>query len=113
MVIAIPGCDVTKEFYPDPAVVHAHQRGMHLLVMDGPGQGASNLRNVKLTHDNYQRALMAVVDYLQTRDEIDGDAITVYTAPSRGATPARSTSPPAAVGPVSYTHLTLPTIYSV
>ncbi len=77
-VIAIPGCDVTKEFYPDPLAVHAHQRGMHMIVMDGPGQGTSNLRGIKVTHDNYERALLAVVDYLQTRDEIDGDAITVY-----------------------------------
>ena len=83
-VIAIPGCDVTKEFYPDPLAVHAHQRGMHLLVMDGPGQGTSNLRGIKVTPDNYERALLSVVDYLETRDEIDADAITIY-AISMGA----------------------------
>ena len=77
-VIAIPGCDVTKEFYPDPIAVHAHQRGMHMIVIDGPGQGTSNLRDIKLTHDNYERAMLAVVDYLETRDEVDSDAITVY-----------------------------------
>ena len=77
-VIAIPGCDVTKEFYPDPIAVHAHQRGMHMIVIDGPGQGTSNLRDIKLTHDNYERAMLAVVDYLETRDEVDSDAISVY-----------------------------------
>jgi alpha-beta hydrolase superfamily lysophospholipase len=77
-VIFIPGCDMTKEMFPDPAVVEAHQRGMHMLVIDGPGQGMSNLRNIKLTHDNYERAVLDIAGYLQTRDEVDGDAITVH-----------------------------------
>lgn len=77
-VIFVPGCDMTKEMYPDPLVVQAHQRGMHMIVMDGPGQGTSNLRGITLTHDNYERALLGVVDYLQTRDEVDAEAITVY-----------------------------------
>ena len=77
-VIFIPGCDMTKEMYPDPLVVQAHQRGMHMLVMDGPGQGTSNLREIKLTHDNYERALLGVIDYLETRNEVDSDAITIY-----------------------------------
>ena len=51
-LIYIPGCDMTKEIYPDPRVNHAHHRGMHMLVMDGPGQGTSNLRNIKLTPCN-------------------------------------------------------------
>ena len=79
VVIFIPGCDMTKEMYPDPRVVHAHHRGMHLLVMDGPGQGMGNLRGIKLTADNYERAILAVVTYLQSRKEIDADAITIYS----------------------------------
>jgi pimeloyl-ACP methyl ester carboxylesterase len=79
VVIFIPGCDMTKEMYPDPRVVHAHHRGMHLLVMDGPGQGMGNLRGIKLTAENYERAILAVVGYLQTRKEIDADAITIYS----------------------------------
>ena len=77
-VIFIPGCDMTKEMFPDPRVVEAHLRGMHMLVVDGPGQGMSNLRNIKLTHDNYERAMLGVVDYLETRDEVQSDAITFY-----------------------------------
>ncbi|HXJ83689.1 MAG TPA: alpha/beta hydrolase [Candidatus Methylomirabilis sp.] len=76
--IFIPGCDMTKEMYPDPRVVHAHQRGMHLLVMDGPGQGTSNLRKIRLTADNYERAGRAVVDYLCSRSEIEAANIVVY-----------------------------------
>lgn len=79
VVIFIPGCDMTKEMYPDPRVVHAHHRGMHLMVMDGPGQGTGNLRNIKLTHDNYERGVLAVVSYLQSRPEIDAEGITIYS----------------------------------
>lgn len=78
-LIYIPGCDMTKEIYPDPRVNHAHHRGMHMLVMDGPGQGTSNLRNIKLTPDNYERAILAVADYLQKRDEVDEDSIVVQS----------------------------------
>lgn len=75
--IFIPGCDMTKELYPYPRQNHAHQRGMHMLVMDGPGQGMSNIRKIRLTADNYEQAGSAVIDYLLTRPEIDGDKIAV------------------------------------
>ena len=78
-LIYIPGCDMTKEIYPDPRVNHAHHRGMHMLVMDGPGQGTSNLRNIKLTPDNYERAILAVAEWLQAREEVDADAIVVQS----------------------------------
>lgn len=77
-VIYIPGCDMTKEVYPDPRVNPAHLRGMHMLCMDGPGQGTGNLRGIKLTHDNYERAIIAVIDWLETRDEVDPEGITIY-----------------------------------
>ncbi|MFQ5879851.1 MAG: alpha/beta hydrolase family protein [Dehalococcoidia bacterium] len=76
-VIFIPGCDMTKEMYPPPRLNHALQRGMHLLVMDGPGQGMSNLRQIRLTADNYERAGSAVIDYLRSRPEVDADNIGV------------------------------------
>ena len=79
VLIYIPGCDMTKEIYPDPRVNHAHHRNMHMLVMDGPGQGTSNLRNIKLTPDNYERAILAVVDYLQKREEVDPDSIVIQS----------------------------------
>lgn len=78
-IIFIPGCDMTKEMYPDPQVNHAIDRGMHLLVMDGPGQGMGNLRGIKLTADNYERAVLAVVDWLEKRKEVDADKITVFS----------------------------------
>jgi 2,6-dihydroxypseudooxynicotine hydrolase len=48
---------------------------MHILSLDGPGQGECNLAGVKLTADNYERAVVAVLDYLETRPEVDPEAI--------------------------------------
>jgi pimeloyl-ACP methyl ester carboxylesterase len=78
-VIFIPGCDMTKEIYPDPQVNHALDRGMHLLSMDGPGQGTSNLRGTKLTADNYERAVIAIAKWLQGRKEVEPEKITVFS----------------------------------
>ena len=78
LVIFIPGCDMTKEIYPDPRIMQAHYRGMHMLVIDGPGQGTSNLRNIKLTPDNYERAVLAIAEYMANREEVDEDQIVVY-----------------------------------
>jgi alpha-beta hydrolase superfamily lysophospholipase len=69
---------MTKEMYPDPQINHALDRGMHLLVMDGPGQGTSNLRGTRLTADNYERSVIAVAKWLQGRKEVDPDKITVF-----------------------------------
>lgn len=77
-VIFIPGCDMTKEMYPDPRVVQAHFRGMHMLVIDGPGQGMSNIRGTKLDHGNYERAVLEIAGWLQKRPEVDPEGITVY-----------------------------------
>ena len=76
-LIVIPGCDMTKEMYPHPLGNHAGQRGMHLLTLDGPGQGECNIDGTKLTADNYERAVSAAVDYLLTRPEVDPEAIAV------------------------------------
>jgi pimeloyl-ACP methyl ester carboxylesterase len=77
-VIFVPGCDMTKEMYPYPLANHAHQRGMHMVSIDGPGQGESNLRGIGLSAENYERAVSAVVDYLLTRSEVDGQGIVVF-----------------------------------
>lgn len=78
LVIFIPGCDMTKEIYPDPRIMQAHYRGMHMLVIDGPGQGTSNLRNIKLTPDNYERSVLAIAEHMAKRAEVDEDQIVVY-----------------------------------
>ena len=50
---------------------------MNLMVMDGPGQGISNLRKIRVTPDNYERAGSAVIDYLLTRPEVDPERFAI------------------------------------
>jgi pimeloyl-ACP methyl ester carboxylesterase len=76
-VIFIPGMDSLKERQVNPLRNVAIERGMHCISMDGPGQGISNLRKIRITADNYERAVAAVVDYARTRPEIDPDNIMV------------------------------------
>jgi dienelactone hydrolase len=78
LVFYIPGCDITKEGWPHPFWNQAHQRGMHAFSFDGPGQGESNMRGIRLTADNYEQAASAALDYLVQRPEIDADRIGVY-----------------------------------
>ena len=64
LVFYVPGCDQTKEAWPHPYYNQALQRGMHAFSFDGPGQGESNLRGIRLTADNYEEAASAAIDYL-------------------------------------------------
>ncbi len=78
LIFYVPGCDQTKEAWPHPYYNQALQRGMHVFSFDGPGQGESNLRGIRLTDDNYEEAAGAVIDYLMTRKEVDAKKIGVY-----------------------------------
>lgn len=78
LIFYVPGCDQTKEAWPHPYYNQALQRGMHAFSFDGPGQGESNLRGIRLTADNYEDAASAAITYLLTRPEIDPRKIGVY-----------------------------------
>jgi dipeptidyl aminopeptidase/acylaminoacyl peptidase len=78
LVFYVPGCDQTKEAWPHPYYNQALQRGMHAFSFDGPGQGESNLRGIRLTADNYEEAASAVFDHLEQRPEIDPKKMGVY-----------------------------------
>lgn len=78
LVFFIPGCDVTKESWPNPSWNQALQRGLHVFSFDGPGQGESNLRGTRLTPDNYELAAGAALDYLLQRPEIDPQRVGIY-----------------------------------
>jgi pimeloyl-ACP methyl ester carboxylesterase len=77
-ILYIPGMDQTKEFYPYVLQNDMLRRGMHGCAMDGPGQGMSNIRKIRVTADNYQRAVKAVIDALVARPEIDPERIGVF-----------------------------------
>ena len=74
-VIYVPCMDQTKEAFPKVVNNPAIARGMHILSMDGPGQGSSNLQKIRAVGDNYERAGAAVMDYLQARDEVDSEKL--------------------------------------
>jgi pimeloyl-ACP methyl ester carboxylesterase len=78
VVIYVPGMDQTKEVFPKAYHNIAHSRGFHVLAMDGPGQGNSNLQKIRAVGDNYERAGAAVISYLEKRPEVDAKKIVIY-----------------------------------
>jgi len=73
-VLSIPGMDSVKEdmpLYGDALL----ERGIATLRLDGPGQGESNLRKIRVTENNYEVAGKNAVDYLVSRGDIDRDRI--------------------------------------
>ncbi|GIW10834.1 MAG: hypothetical protein KatS3mg061_1891 [Dehalococcoidia bacterium] len=74
-VLYAPGMDQTKETYPDPLDNAYVRRGMNVLCLDGPGQGTSLLRKIRVTADNWERAASAAIDWLVQRPEVDPDRI--------------------------------------
>jgi dipeptidyl aminopeptidase/acylaminoacyl peptidase len=78
VVVFVPGMDQTKEAFPLATNNVGTRRGFHVCAMDGPGQGASNLRKIRSVGDNYERAGAAVITYLAKRKEIQPRKIAVY-----------------------------------
>jgi dipeptidyl aminopeptidase/acylaminoacyl peptidase len=76
-VLFLPGMDMTKEAFPNPLANPFLRRGMHVLSIDGPGQGISNIRKIRVSDDNYERAAMAAIDWLLTRPEVDPHQIVI------------------------------------
>lgn len=77
-IVYVPGMDQSKEAFPKVINNPAIARGMHILSMDGPGQGNSNMQKIRAVGDNYERAGAAVLDYLQARPEVEADRIGIY-----------------------------------
>jgi pimeloyl-ACP methyl ester carboxylesterase len=74
-VVLVPGMDMTKESLPSPLDNLFLKRGVHVLAIDGPGQGLSNLRKIRVDAENFADAGRAVIDYLLTRPEVDAERI--------------------------------------
>ena len=76
-VLFCPGMDMTKESFINPLEHPFVARGMNCLHIDGPGQGTSNIRKIRVTPDNYERAGRAALDYLASRPEVDAGRLAV------------------------------------
>jgi dipeptidyl aminopeptidase/acylaminoacyl peptidase len=78
VVVYVPGMDQTKEVFPKAHYNIGIPRGFHVLAMDGPGQGNSNMQKIRAVADNYERAGAAVIGYLANRPEVDASRIAIY-----------------------------------
>jgi pimeloyl-ACP methyl ester carboxylesterase len=67
--------DHSKDTFPDPSNNVFAKRGLHLMTLDGPGQGTSNLRKIRVTDDNFERAASAALDVLAALPEVDAARI--------------------------------------
>lgn len=77
IVLLIPGMDAIKEERHVPCQWFV-ERGIAVLVLDGPGQGESLLRGIKVTVDNYEQAASAVIDDLARRGRVRIDRLAVF-----------------------------------
>lgn len=77
-VLFTPGMDMTKEEFPAVDNNYFARRGVALLSIDGPGQGESHFRGIKVNLTNYEAAGRAAFDYLSTRPDIDSKRIGVF-----------------------------------
>ncbi|MEE9278345.1 MAG: alpha/beta hydrolase [Dehalococcoidia bacterium] len=72
VVVFFDGLDVSKELQYLWGVEEIVRRGMSVLVMDGPGTGESiRFRKIYLRHD-YEVAGTAALDYLESRQDVNG-----------------------------------------
>lgn len=77
-VFFIPGCDMTKEMFPHPLSNPASLRGMHVFSFDGPGQGESNIRGLRLTASNYEQAVHAAASQLAMHEAVDPQKLVLF-----------------------------------
>jgi dipeptidyl aminopeptidase/acylaminoacyl peptidase len=76
-ILYIPGMDGVKEDHPmygNPIL----ERGMAMLSVDGPGQGESRERGVKVTASNCEEGGKAAFAYLSKRPDIDGNRVALF-----------------------------------
>ncbi|MFA9422336.1 MAG: alpha/beta hydrolase family protein [Sedimentibacter sp.] len=52
-------------------------RGISILAVDGPGQGATLRLNGIVSRFDYEAAGTPIIDYLETRDDVDSDRIAI------------------------------------
>lgn len=74
-VVFMPGMDNTKENWPNPLDNEFLERGLHVLAIDGPGQGEALERGIYVNATNHVAAGKAAFEYLAARDEVDDRSI--------------------------------------
>ena len=70
-VVFIPGMDNTKENWPNPLDNEFLERGIHVLAIDGPGQGEALERGIYVNATNHVAAAKAAYEFLAARSDVD------------------------------------------
>jgi alpha-beta hydrolase superfamily lysophospholipase len=76
-VVMLPGMDMFKEDWHKVIEQRIVARGWAGFALDGPGQGESLTKGLKMTLDNYDRAISAVYDWLSQHPAIDPSRIVI------------------------------------
>ncbi|TPQ37908.1 alpha/beta hydrolase family protein [Cupriavidus pinatubonensis] len=76
-VIMLPGMDMFKEDWHKLMEQRILPRGWAAFALDGPGQGESLTKGLKMSLDNYDRAITAVIDWLSAHPAIDPERIVI------------------------------------
>jgi dipeptidyl aminopeptidase/acylaminoacyl peptidase len=87
VVIMVPGLDSTKEELQATAAYFL-ARGLATIAIDGPGQGESEYELP--IEPAYEKVATAAVDYLRTRQDVDGERIGLFGVSLGGYYAARA-----------------------
>ncbi len=77
-LVMIEGMDAFKELAICGAGDRFLRRGLACLIIDGPGQGTSLLREIWYNPDTYGEVGTAAINFLLSRDEIDSERILAW-----------------------------------
>ncbi|MGI6485296.1 MAG: alpha/beta hydrolase family protein [Tepidanaerobacteraceae bacterium] len=75
LVILLPGMDMIKEDWHWPSHKYFLSKNIATVAIDGPGQGETLFNGLKVTLDNYEKAVSKVLDEVTKRPEIDANKI--------------------------------------
>jgi pimeloyl-ACP methyl ester carboxylesterase len=78
LAILLGGMDMYKEEWIKTALDLYVARGYAVLAPDGPGQGETLGADLRVTLDNYERAMGAFIDAVERRPEIDAGRIGLW-----------------------------------
>lgn len=89
-VIFLCGLDTTKELSALRVRQHFANRGMHCLAVDTPGVGEALRRHSLVTRFDYEKPVATVIDYLQSRADVDPSRIAIVGSSLGGYYVARA-----------------------
>ena len=75
VMIHIQGFDSLKEFHYPIIGEEYRRRGMHMLIVDQPGAGGALRLHGLATGHEAEHCVKALVDYVETRDDVDNERI--------------------------------------